>query len=207
MRDNLSAMANKPSPRRATFLRAWRKFRGLTQEAAADAIGYDRTALSRVERGEIGYSQDFLEPASIVYGCTPADLIGVDPSNARESELLAAWRAAPASIQRTVEIVLTESARGLFAPGAVTAAGKAAYTPLPDEDEPGPLDEGVLTRQVKTMLEAYARLPADEALALAEAAIARAKARRSRSGSAPPPAPTPAASAAATRDPERKAPP
>lgn len=73
----------KPDPdeikRGPTFLKAWRDFRELTQEAAADRIGIDRTTVGRIEKGELPYNQDFLERAALVYGCDPEDLIGINP--------------------------------------------------------------------------------------------------------------------------------
>lgn len=71
----------KPRPKCATFLRHWRKYRILTQEAAADRIGMDRTVLSKIECGIVPYDQALLERAAVVYGCKPADLLTRDPNN------------------------------------------------------------------------------------------------------------------------------
>jgi len=69
-----------------TFLREWRKSAGLSQEQAADAIGIERSYLSRIERGENGYSQEILESAAEVYGCRPQDLLAAPPpSEGRQS--------------------------------------------------------------------------------------------------------------------------
>jgi transcriptional regulator with XRE-family HTH domain len=62
-----------------TYLRAWRKHAGLNQEEAAAKIGIDRTGLSRIETGAVGYSRSILERAAEVYGCAPEDLIGKRP--------------------------------------------------------------------------------------------------------------------------------
>lgn len=75
-------MARVAKPRaklRPTFLRAWRKYRGLTQEEAGEALNLDRTQLGRVERAIQPYSQTLLEAAADLYDCTPADLLRVDP--------------------------------------------------------------------------------------------------------------------------------
>jgi transcriptional regulator with XRE-family HTH domain len=66
---------------RRTFLKEWREYRGYTQEQAAEMIGMDRSNLSRVERGEIPYSQALLEAAAEAYRCDPADLIIRNPLN------------------------------------------------------------------------------------------------------------------------------
>jgi transcriptional regulator with XRE-family HTH domain len=72
-----------PKPRRRrTFLREWRDYVGLTQEQAADRIGITQSQLSRIERGDSPYNQDFLEKASEAYNCDPADLLMRDPSRA-----------------------------------------------------------------------------------------------------------------------------
>lgn len=62
------------------FLRQWRKKAGLSQEAAADRVGIDRTTLSKIESGKVPYNQDLLERLAFAYGCEPADLIAINPT-------------------------------------------------------------------------------------------------------------------------------
>lgn len=62
------------------FLREWREFRNLTQEQAAERIGWDRTSLSRVEKGQVPYSQGLLEAAAEAYNADVVQLLNVDPS-------------------------------------------------------------------------------------------------------------------------------
>jgi transcriptional regulator with XRE-family HTH domain len=69
---------NRPKLRR-TFLREWREFRGLNQEQAGERLNMDRSNLSRVERGEVPYSQGLLEAAAEAYDCEPWDLLNVNP--------------------------------------------------------------------------------------------------------------------------------
>jgi transcriptional regulator with XRE-family HTH domain len=64
---------------RRTFLKEWREHRHLTQEQAAERLDMDRSNLSRVERGEIPYSQALLEAAAVAYDCEPWDLLNVNP--------------------------------------------------------------------------------------------------------------------------------
>ena len=65
--------------RNRTFLREWRLHRHLTQERAAERLGIDQSTLSRIERGQHPYDQDFLETAAEAYRCEPADLIVRNP--------------------------------------------------------------------------------------------------------------------------------
>lgn len=64
---------------RRTFLKEWREKRRLTQEQAAERLNIDRSNLSRVERGEIPYSQPLLEAAAYAYDCEPWDILNVNP--------------------------------------------------------------------------------------------------------------------------------
>jgi len=61
-------------------IRAWRKYRGLTQEQLAERIGIARSYLTKIERGSRRYDQPFLEAASEALRCRPSDLIDVDPT-------------------------------------------------------------------------------------------------------------------------------
>jgi len=83
-------MAREPNstskrPRKPTQIRAWRKYRGYSLEQVVDRLGtlaefdFSVGQLSRVERGDYGYTQDLLEALSIVLNSTPQDLVGRDP--------------------------------------------------------------------------------------------------------------------------------
>ena len=76
-----------PKPvRRPTYIRAWRKHRGLTLAQLADRLSVELEVaisegqLSRIERGETPYSQDILEAVAAALRCEPADLIMRDPA-------------------------------------------------------------------------------------------------------------------------------
>lgn len=74
------APVKKPIAHRGpTFIRAWRDYRGLSQEEAADRVEVDRTTISRLESGKIPYNQDILERLALAYGCDVEDLLKVDP--------------------------------------------------------------------------------------------------------------------------------
>lgn len=67
--------------RQRHFLKEWREFLNLNQEAAADRIGVTQSKLSRIENYKTPYDQDFLEEAAIAYGVSPASLIMRDPTD------------------------------------------------------------------------------------------------------------------------------
>ncbi|MGN8022299.1 helix-turn-helix domain-containing protein [Phyllobacterium sp. 22229] len=67
--------------RQRHFLREWREYLNLNQEAAADRIGVTQSKLSRIETYKSPYDQDFLEEAAIAYGVSPASLIMRDPND------------------------------------------------------------------------------------------------------------------------------
>jgi transcriptional regulator with XRE-family HTH domain len=68
-----------PKRRRPHFIRAWRKFRGLTQEQLADRLHTTNANISRIENLRQGYTQDFLEVCADVLGTDPAALIAHAP--------------------------------------------------------------------------------------------------------------------------------
>lgn len=63
------------------YIREWRKYRGLSQEALAEHLGVTHGAISQVERGITGYTQPMLEGMAEAMECTPADLIMRDPGS------------------------------------------------------------------------------------------------------------------------------
>lgn len=63
------------------FIREWRKHRHLTQAQLAERIGIAESYVSKIESGKRRYDQPFLEAASEVLSCDPADLIMRDPSD------------------------------------------------------------------------------------------------------------------------------
>ncbi len=75
-------MARQKKPthhREKTYLKEWRKFRGLSQEAMAERVEIDRTTYNRIERGVLPYNQDTLERMAHAIGCDAADLLAVNP--------------------------------------------------------------------------------------------------------------------------------
>lgn len=76
-----NAPMRQPHHRQRIFLRQWRKHRGYSLEQMADRMRMNKGALSRIERGERPYSQDFLEAASEILMTDPASLLMRDPSD------------------------------------------------------------------------------------------------------------------------------
>lgn len=68
------------------FMPEWREFRGLTQEAAAEAMNMSRENLSKLERGLIFFTEESLRAAARAYACAPADLFN-PPERAKQPAL------------------------------------------------------------------------------------------------------------------------
>lgn len=66
-------------PVRPTFIRHWREFRALSQEALAEKVGITKATLSRIETGKQPYSQRIIEAIAEELQCTAIDLIGHAP--------------------------------------------------------------------------------------------------------------------------------
>ncbi len=62
-----------------TLHREWRKYFGISQEEAAARVEIDRTTLSKIERGQLPYNQDFLERLALAYGCEASDFLETNP--------------------------------------------------------------------------------------------------------------------------------
>lgn len=77
----MSKRIRGPQARRSTFLKAWRKHRDLTLEAAAPEFDMSPAQLSRIENALSPYTQDMLELAAIVYQTDVASLLFRDPKN------------------------------------------------------------------------------------------------------------------------------
>lgn len=69
-----------PHERQQHFLRAWRKYRKISQETAAERGMISRSLLSKIEAGDIPYNQDLMERLALAYGCQVADLVSRDPT-------------------------------------------------------------------------------------------------------------------------------
>lgn len=64
-------------------LRAWREFRGLTQEQVANILEISNNGLSEKERGVRKIKPEELAKLAEVYQCEPWMLLAMDPNDAR----------------------------------------------------------------------------------------------------------------------------
>jgi transcriptional regulator with XRE-family HTH domain len=90
-------------PRRTTFIRQWRKHRGLTLEQLAARLQMTPSHLSMLERGLRGYTQDMLEALAEALTTDPASLLMRDPSD--PEAIWSIWdQAKPGERRRIVEV-------------------------------------------------------------------------------------------------------
>ena len=89
--------------RRKHFIREWRKFRGLTLERLADRLETSAGNLSRIEKGQQPYTQDFLEAIAEALSTDPASLIMRDPSD-REA-IWSLWDRAKPGQRKQIEAI------------------------------------------------------------------------------------------------------
>lgn len=89
---------------RPTFIRHWRKFRGLSQERLADRVGMTGGNLSEIENGNTGYRQETLEALADALQCEPVDLLIRDPND--PEGIWSLWeRAKPAERKQLIGII------------------------------------------------------------------------------------------------------
>jgi transcriptional regulator with XRE-family HTH domain len=70
---------SKKQKRRPNHIKAWRKFRGLTQAQLADQLKIAQGSLSDLENAQFDYVQSTLERIAQALRCEPSDLIGRPP--------------------------------------------------------------------------------------------------------------------------------
>lgn len=71
----------KKSKHRPTFIREWRKHRGLSLDQLADRVPMDKSNLSKVERGILPYNQEMLERLAEALMTDPASLLMRNPTD------------------------------------------------------------------------------------------------------------------------------
>jgi len=72
-------MQSSKRRRRRLFLRQWREYRQLSQDALASRIGKTQGLISQLENSKVNYTGDLLEALAKALKCEPADLITRDP--------------------------------------------------------------------------------------------------------------------------------
>lgn len=71
-------------------LRAWRKYRRMTQQELADAIGTAKSVISDLERGVVQLSPKWLRRLAPVLGTQPGHLLDYDPDEL-DSDIIDIW--------------------------------------------------------------------------------------------------------------------
>lgn len=61
--------------------RAWRKFRGMTQEALASEVGVQPSSISQLETGKQGFTGETLIALARALECHPGELLLCDPTD------------------------------------------------------------------------------------------------------------------------------
>jgi len=112
------------------YIRRWREAKGLSQEQFAEAVGRERSYVSRIENGARKYDQPFLEAAASVLGCSVVDLLGRDPNDSQGlwavyDELTPVQRAQLAEIGRTIIRTARDATRAAQAGSAADEGSKA----------------------------------------------------------------------------------
>ena len=91
---------------RRTYIREWRKHRGLTLEKVADRLDMTPGHISMLERGQRGYTQETLEAVASALQTDVASLLMRDPSD--PEAIWSIWdQAKPGQRRQIVEIAKT----------------------------------------------------------------------------------------------------
>lgn len=72
-------MAIPPKKRRRWFLKEWREYRNLTQDALAERVGMTQGMVSHLETGRVPWNGQHLDILAEALMCEPADLIMRNP--------------------------------------------------------------------------------------------------------------------------------
>lgn len=87
------------------YLRAWRKFRHMTLDEVAAAIGSTKATVQQLEVGRMTLSHKWLLKIAPVLGTTPGMLLDHDPNDLPTS-VLETWAAIPSEDQpRALEVL------------------------------------------------------------------------------------------------------
>lgn len=84
----------KDSKKPANHLRAWREFRGLTQEKLAELADTKGSTISLLESGDRGLSDKWLRRFAPILKTSPGFLMDHDPNNL-DTSFIDAWNDIP----------------------------------------------------------------------------------------------------------------
>jgi transcriptional regulator with XRE-family HTH domain len=76
------------------FLREWRKFRNMTQQELADAVGTSKTVVSEMERGNLQLSPKWLRRFAPVLKTQPGHILDHDPADL-DNDIIDIWSRIP----------------------------------------------------------------------------------------------------------------
>lgn len=89
-----------------TFIKAWRKYRNLTQVQLAERLDVSHPTIGRVEKGETPYDQPMLEALAEALETDVASLLIRDPNS--PDAIWSIWeRAKPAQRVQIIEVAKT----------------------------------------------------------------------------------------------------
>lgn len=90
--------------RRRTFIKEWREYRQLTQDALAERLKTSKASISRIESGSQAYTQDFLEACADALRTDPASLLMRDPTD--EDAVWSLWNDAKVGERQMIENIV-----------------------------------------------------------------------------------------------------
>lgn len=90
--------------RRKTFIKQWREYRDLTQDALAERLETSKASISRIEAGQQAYTQDFLEACAEALRTDPASLLMRDPTD--EEAVWSLWDKAKVGERQMIENIV-----------------------------------------------------------------------------------------------------
>jgi len=103
-------MAKKSTKVSPNNLRAWREYRGLTQDELADLVGTNGSVISLLESGARGLSLKWLVRLAPPLQTTPGMLLDHDPNNL-DNSILEIWGHVPDTQKPQAREILTTFAR------------------------------------------------------------------------------------------------
>lgn len=95
----IGAMTRPPKFRR-TYIRAWRKYRDLTQEQLAEKTGLTAVMISHLERRTRGYSQETLEAIAEALQTDVGGLLSRDPET--DEPIWSLWQQANPTVRSQI---------------------------------------------------------------------------------------------------------
>lgn len=90
--------------RRRTFLKEWREYRQLTQDALAERLKTSKASISRIEAGTQAYTQDFLEACAEALRTDPASLLMRNPTD--DEAVWSIWDRAKSGERQMIENIV-----------------------------------------------------------------------------------------------------